>query len=186
MKKRRNEQGFTLVELLIAIAVIGVVFAGSMQILSANVRVQKDRLGLADFQQDTDWAIEQMSSELRNCRELEAVERAGGSEISLVNQNGEEITYKLQNGMIVRTGERRTVALTDSAKVRAERLVFSLQRAEDSVEGMLEDKYPGNKRVEVRYVIDVSADFSSACDNKLKRTVKTSVCTINKWKEWRD
>ena len=182
-----NEKGFTLVEMLVAIGVAGCIFAAAMQLVSSNVKMQKSRLALADFQQDTDWAMEQISADLRNCSKVWPTDADDSAAITFLNQAGNEATaYTLEKEMLVRRCGSRAVALTDPAKVKAEKLVFVCKRLEDSVDGMTEDKYPGNKRVAVRYVIDVAADFSSAADPKLKRTVKVSVCTINKWNEWLD
>ena len=66
MKQCSNEKGFTLLEVLVAIAVLGLVMAGASGIFSSVQQAWRKQRNTLDLVQNARWAMEFMANEVRH------------------------------------------------------------------------------------------------------------------------
>ena len=66
LKKRRSVAGFTLIELVAVMVLLGIVGVASVKFIRQGVEIYSDTVGRDQLQQRARYAIERMSRELRN------------------------------------------------------------------------------------------------------------------------
>lgn len=69
MNHRNNESGFTLLEVLVALAVLGMVMAGASGIFSSVQQAWRKQRNTLDLVQNARWAMEFMANEARSTTE---------------------------------------------------------------------------------------------------------------------
>ncbi|HEX9548858.1 MAG TPA: prepilin-type N-terminal cleavage/methylation domain-containing protein [Acidimicrobiales bacterium] len=97
----RDQRGFTLAELLIVIAVLGVMLAG---LLAVQMQGQQSYLigsHRVEAQQNARVALEMMIRELRSATSVTAI--PGANNMTFVDENGASIQYQLAGTTINRT-----------------------------------------------------------------------------------
>ncbi|MCX6783532.1 MAG: type II secretion system protein [candidate division WWE3 bacterium] len=96
-----NNRGFTLVEMLISIAVIAVVGVLGGDILIASVRSYNKSQTINQLTQNGDFALSQMTESLRNASVInQVVTNLTSSSISYVDQFGNLKTYNMVDGSV--------------------------------------------------------------------------------------
>jgi len=96
----RDQRGFTLGELLIVVAILGIMLAG---LLAVQMQGQQSYLigsHRVEAQQNGRIALEMMTRELRSARSVTAIPNA--TDMSFVDENGNPIRYWLSGGVINR------------------------------------------------------------------------------------
>ena len=110
----RNQRGFTLAELLIVIAILGLMLAG---LLTVQMQGQTSYLIGAhrvEVQQNTRVALDLIIRELRSAQSVTAIPSA--SSITFVDENGVTVQYALSGTMINRTTGGVTTPLIGGAQ----------------------------------------------------------------------
>jgi len=96
MKKKRKaklkiEKGFTLIEVMISIAILGIVAALAYQMLSGGQNMWSQDLALVELQQKARQSLQRMSKEIREGTSVEITEE--GQRISFIDPDGSNISY---------------------------------------------------------------------------------------------
>jgi len=96
-----DQRGFTLAELLVVTAVLGIVLAGVMMIQQSGQQAYVMGSNRVETQQNARVALDDMTRELRSAR---AVTTLGGTtDITFSDQNGATIRYSLSGAILNRT-----------------------------------------------------------------------------------
>lgn len=100
-----NTDGFTLIELIIVIAITGIIIAGSSSLLLNGVNAYI--AGKADI--NASWqanvAIERMTRDLRAVSSTANIITATGSEFAITDINGVTIDYKVVSNQLLRNAQ---------------------------------------------------------------------------------
>jgi prepilin-type N-terminal cleavage/methylation domain-containing protein len=110
----RNQSGFTLPELLVATAVIGLVMAGVFLIQQQGQHAYLLGSNRVETQQNARVALDLMSRELRTATSVAAIANCDGTsgpDITFVDQDGRTIRYQLSGATLNRTEDGVTTAL---------------------------------------------------------------------------
>jgi len=110
----RNQRGFTLVELLIVIAILGLMMAG---LVAVQLQGQTSYLVGAhrvEVQQNTRIALDLIIRELRSAQSVTAIPSA--TSITFVDENGATVQYELSGTLINRTTGGVTTPLIGGAQ----------------------------------------------------------------------
>jgi prepilin-type N-terminal cleavage/methylation domain-containing protein len=105
----RDERGFTLAEILVATAIIGMVMAGVFLIQRQGQHAYSFGSNRVETQQNVRVALDLITRELRSAQSLTTF--SGASDVTFVNQNGVTIRYALTSGTLNRTVAGTTTAL---------------------------------------------------------------------------
>lgn len=92
-KRKTSLTGFTLMELVVALAVFSVVIAITMTIFSWVTQGQRKIIALQNVQENTRYVTEAMAKEIRMGTKYSVLE--GGKSLRFTNQFGEQIIYSL-------------------------------------------------------------------------------------------
>jgi len=93
VRRIRNQEGFTLTELLVVMAVLGIVLAGVFVIQQQGTQSYLMGASRVEVQQNARTTLELMVRELRSAQSVTAL--GGASDISFVDQTGATIRYQL-------------------------------------------------------------------------------------------
>ena len=109
-----NERGFTLAELLVATAVLGVIMLGVLTVQRQGLSAYQVGTARVEVQQNARAALETMFNEVRSALAITAVPAAcgtgpvptggGGTTISVTEQGGAAIQYQLVGSDLQRNG----------------------------------------------------------------------------------
>ena len=102
LKNLSNKKGFTLVELLLVIAILGVAVGVTTDILLSLVRSYSKTQVINDIEQNANFATSKLETELRDAISVTDVSNPGSPEISLVLSN-KTVNYKLENSELLRS-----------------------------------------------------------------------------------
>ena len=95
-----NQRGFTLTELLVAMAILGMVLAGVYTLQQQGLYSYLMGSAKVEAQQNARIAMDLMIRELRSATSVTAI---AGSDVSFVDQNGATIRYNLNGASLQRT-----------------------------------------------------------------------------------
>jgi prepilin-type N-terminal cleavage/methylation domain-containing protein len=105
----RDQRGFTLAELLVVTAVLGLILAGVMMIQQQGQQAYIMGSNRVETQQNARVALETMTRELRSAQAITAL--GGPTDVSFTDQNGAAIRYSLASGLLNRTSAGLTTPL---------------------------------------------------------------------------
>ena len=98
-----NQRGFTLAELMVATAVVGMVMAGVVLVQQAGQRAYLLGSSRVETQQNARVALDLITRELRTARSIVAV-GGGGTDITFQDQCNQSVAYALAGTELNRTG----------------------------------------------------------------------------------
>ena len=170
MKRVTKQGGFSLIEVMVAVVILGFLSAAVLSIVAPNIKLQNQRMSLAAFQQDTDWAADQIAREFRLAREIISPADNDQSSLQFINEAGETVTYRIADNVLLREANGRKAGINDPKYLKATKASFRLiyPTKDDGGDGL--------------YQMMLSLQFTDAATGNQQRTVKTSVCTLNKLK----
>lgn len=93
MRERLNQQGMTLVELLVGIAMMLIVISGVTTLLTNVINHGSQGKIAADMQQDARWAVDMIAREVRYAQNTPVTPTSG--QLNFTNMVGDNITYAL-------------------------------------------------------------------------------------------
>jgi prepilin-type N-terminal cleavage/methylation domain-containing protein len=109
-----NERGFTLAELLVACAVLGMIMGGILMVQRQGLGAYQVGAARVEVQQNARASLETMFNDLRSALAVTAVPAGcgtgpvptggGGTSISLTDQGGTAIQYQLVGSTLQRNG----------------------------------------------------------------------------------
>ncbi len=102
---KRQNKGFSLVELVLVIAIVGVVFAIGGSLLTEGFRASYTGIETlrADWQSRV--ALERMTRELRLIRNPRSLNISVPNQITFIDTSGEMITYRLNGNTLMRNNQ---------------------------------------------------------------------------------
>lgn len=120
MAKLKNNQGISIIELLVALGIFAMVMSITINIFTAELKVQRKNLAYQAIQDDARYALEKMSREIR----MSHIETNDGSrdqlEITAFKAGeSQNVIYSLSSGRILRNSDAIT-----SQKVNISKLKF--------------------------------------------------------------
>ncbi len=115
----RNERGFTLAELLVVTAVIGLVMAGVFVIQRGGQQAYLLGSNRVETQQNARVVLDLMTRELRSAASITTIASCTNSvctDLTFVDQNGQTVRYALAGTTLNRTVGGTTTALIGGAQ----------------------------------------------------------------------
>ena len=97
----RDQRGFSLAELLVVMALTGLVLAGVFAIQQAGTNSYLMGAGRVETQQNARMALELMVRELRSAESVTGL--GGATDITFVNSTGATVRYQLAGSILNRT-----------------------------------------------------------------------------------
>lgn len=168
MKRLARQGGFSLIEVMVAVAILGFVSAAFLSIVAPNLKLQSQRMSLAAFQQDTDWAAEQIAREFRLASEVLTPADIKQNSLLFKNEAGETVKYSIIDNVLRREVNAVKYGVNDPKFIKATKAEFLLT-------------YPGkDDGGNGMYQLNLTLQFQDTATGKQQRTVKTSICTLNK------
>lgn len=123
-----HARGFSLVELLVATALFSIVVAVAASSFLSILNASREARSLGQLMLDIDFALEDMSRNIRTGRDFNPpLEGVGNStSLSFFDRGGRNVTYRLDGGAILKTvaGQYVDVRMT-SPEIRITRLNFA-------------------------------------------------------------
>jgi hypothetical protein len=107
---RIDEQGFTLAELLVILAVVGMILAGVVALQQQGQEIYLFGSGRIEAQQSSRTILERIARDLRLAQSLTAI---GGASVSFIDPDGTAIQYQLVGTILQR--KEGTAAFEDMA-----------------------------------------------------------------------
>src|SRR6056297_2208829 len=114
LKKAKKEEGVSLLELLVAVAIFIIVVLSSMQIFHITLKAGREVAASQKMQKDMRYVFEVISKEVRvaqvdkegACISQDRLYKESGNELKFLNKNGECVTYSLDDeSFLVSRGE---------------------------------------------------------------------------------
>jgi len=109
VRRIRNQEGFTLTELLVVMAVLGIVLAGVFVIQQQGTQSYLMGASRVEVQQNARTTLELMVRELRSAQSVTAL--GGAGDITFVDQTGATIRYQLVGTTVNRSVNGTPTAL---------------------------------------------------------------------------
>ncbi len=100
-KKYNKESGLTLIELIVAIGIFGLVVNMVFGIFSLAIVSQRRIIALRNVEDNTRFALESMAREIRTGKNF----GGSGSLLSFINAKGESVVYRLNNKTIEKSSD---------------------------------------------------------------------------------
>jgi prepilin-type N-terminal cleavage/methylation domain-containing protein len=97
----RDTRGFTLAELLVVMAVTGLVMAGAFALQHQGTQSYLTGAARVEVQQNARTVLERMVSELRSAQSVTTL--GGPADVTFVDENGNTVRYQLSGNMLNRT-----------------------------------------------------------------------------------
>lgn len=99
MRNRLTQKGFTLVEMMVSVALFSMVMLAGMAALLTLVNENRKAQALNSVMTDLNFTMESMARTIRTGYNIDCVGagrdcRSGGASISLIDQDGAPITYR--------------------------------------------------------------------------------------------
>lgn len=88
MKQFNHVKGFSLIEVLVSLAVLGLIFAGAAATFSSVQQAWRKQRNTIDLVQNARWALERMANEIRQ----------GGAPVTISGGGGERIRFRPSPG----------------------------------------------------------------------------------------
>lgn len=104
MRPNKQQLGFTLIEILVALSLFSIVITGTVGIFSSSMKGVWGAFGHQNIQDSARFIMESMSKEIR----MSTINTADGgpySAINITNENGETLDYSFNGTQILRAGE---------------------------------------------------------------------------------
>jgi prepilin-type N-terminal cleavage/methylation domain-containing protein len=115
----RNQRGFALAELLVAVAVMGLVMAGVFVVQRGGQQAYLLGSNRVETQQNARVVLDLMTRELRSARSITTITGCANSvctDLTFVDQNGQTVRYALAGTTLNRTVGGTTTALIGGAQ----------------------------------------------------------------------
>ena len=122
---QKNKKGFTLVELLVSVAIFSVLILSATGIFVKIMNVQKKALAIQEVQDNISYTMEMISKEIRMMSEID--ESTKGQETNTLmfkNSKEKNIVYSLINGQLMRKEETEDSQAITSSNVTVSDLTF--------------------------------------------------------------
>ncbi len=103
-KKDNKEFGLTLIELIVAIGIFGLVVTMAVSIFVIALLSQRRIIALRNVEDNTRFALESMAREIRTGKNFSG----NGSLLSFTNAKGESVIYRLNNDMVEKSSDGGT------------------------------------------------------------------------------
>lgn len=96
LNKLKNQQGFTIVELIVVIAITGIIITAAYTFLMTNQSTYFAIMAKADAQNQARNAMDNVMTNIRRAKQLELSKIQSGNELTLLipDQNGEDKEFK--------------------------------------------------------------------------------------------
>jgi prepilin-type N-terminal cleavage/methylation domain-containing protein len=108
-----NQRGFTLTELLVSLALLGMILGGVYTLQSQGLYSYLMGAAKVEVQQSARGAVDLMIRELRSATSVTAI---SASDVTFVDQNGATIRYNLTSGSLQRTFNATVDVLAESVQ----------------------------------------------------------------------
>jgi len=110
-KKTIKNSGFTLIELIVAVAVFSLVALSALSVFALGIKGQRKGLATQVVQENIHYALEMMAKEIRMSH-IKDTTTQNALDIEAIKPTGKEnVSYTLSSGRITRNGQ----AITSSA-----------------------------------------------------------------------
>jgi len=100
----KKSAGFTLVELLVAMAAFGLIIVAMTGIAGSVIKSQRKAFALQNVQESTRYILESMSKEIRMST-IDSSESSNTNILYITNSKDEEVDYEFISNRIKRNGE---------------------------------------------------------------------------------
>lgn len=122
----RKNKGFTLIELIVALSIFGLIIPATMNIFLSGIEGQRKSYAIQIAQENIRYALESMSKEIRMSR-IKDTSTINTLNITAYKSTGvEDVTYSLSSGKIMRNGQAIT-----SSKMNVTSMKFYLSNVGD-------------------------------------------------------
>ena len=122
-KNFRNNKGFTLVELLVAVAIFAIVALAATGIFVKVMNVQKKAFAIQEVQDNISYTMEIISKEIRMMSEI-TTKNTASSTLEFKNSKEKDIIYSLSGGYLQRSVDGGDPQSITSSRVTVEELKF--------------------------------------------------------------
>ncbi|MEZ4156825.1 MAG: type II secretion system protein [Candidatus Paceibacterota bacterium] len=110
MKKIQNQKGFTVAELLVAMAIFAVVISIASTIFIRSLRAQRAVVKLIEVNENTSITLERLAREIRTGTDFPS--SGTYQDLTFTNARGEDVRYFLSENRIQETIYGQTLPLT--------------------------------------------------------------------------
>jgi len=130
---RKNKKGYTLVEVMVTVAILGIIFGGLASLMTMFTRYTRLNMARIDIQRDARTTMSLINKNLREAQSATVViDQASGepfwSRISFTSVNGNTIVYYQDDGKLYQTVNGKTIMLAQNMRT----LRFSYPNTDDS------------------------------------------------------
>jgi len=167
----RNAGGFTLAELLVAMAVLGLILAGVFTIQQQGIQSYLTGASRVEAQQNARTSLELMVREFRSAQSITAV--GGAGDVTFVDQTGATIRYRLTGTTLNRSNAGVPVPLVGGVQA----LTFTYYSAFDAATNTgTVTALPGSVRViRIQIVTGTERPASVGSPGDQRATVESTV-----------
>ena len=171
----RNARGFTLAELLVVMAVTGLVMAGAFALQHQGTQSYLTGAARVEVQQNARMVLERMVRELRSARSVTAI--GGPEDITFVHENGNTVRYQLSGNMLNRTEGGAPAALAGGVQT----LTLTYYSAFDAATNTgTVTAVPGSVRViRIQIITGTERPASAGSPGDQRATVESTVTLRN-------
>jgi prepilin-type N-terminal cleavage/methylation domain-containing protein len=110
----RKQKGFTLIEIIIVIIVVGIIIAGSSNLLSQGFRSYMATKSVIDTNWQNTVALETMTRDLRAIRSSSDITAANSTSITFNATTGNTVTYTINGASLGRTEQSSYQPVADN------------------------------------------------------------------------
>ena len=168
--RKNSEKGFTVVELLVSMAIFAVVISVASTVFIRSLRAQRAVVKLIEVNENTSITIEKVAREIRTGTGF-AVSSAG-SQLSFINARGDSISYLLSQNRFQQQIGSILIPLTGSG-VYVEDLEFVLQDRDPIT------RNPSVERVTITMTVGLPPETQDISEVKSNIQTTVSVRALN-------